>query len=380
MTSNKLYLNKGNLQFEDITEKAGVSGDQRWYTGVSIVDINNDGWMDIYLCVSGIYQKPINQLLINNKDNTFSEQALAYGLADASPSIQATFFDYDKDGYLDVFVANYPQLEVSQGNLYYLKFMQKNLPEFSGHLYHNEGNGKFKDVTKVAGLQNFGLTLGIMTADLNQDGWTDLYLSNDFNVPDYLYLNNQDGTFKEVIKESTNHTAMFGMGIDAVDFNNDGLMDLAQVDMTPSDHKRSKTNMASMSPETFYQAVELGFHYQYMQNALQLNQGNLDNKTPVFGDISRITGMATTDWSWGILGADLDNDGWKDFIITNGILRDVNNNDVIVSFDQADFFGSKKDYQKLPSNPLSNYIFKNLGNYTFQTQTTEWGLNEKNIF
>ncbi|MDN5216793.1 VCBS repeat-containing protein [Fulvivirgaceae bacterium BMA12] len=377
MVPNKLYLNKGDFQFEDISESAGIGGDKRWYTGVSMVDINNDGWMDIYLSVSGRNRKPVNQLLINNGDNTFSEEAEAYGLADSSPSIQSTFFDYDRDGYLDVFVANYPQFEVSQGNYFYRQMMNENKFEHSGHLYHNEQDGTFKDVTAEAQVQNLGLTLGIVASDFNNDGWTDLFLSNDFNVPDFFYINNQDNTFREVIKESTNHTAMFGMGIDAADFNNDGLLDIAQVDMTPSDHKRSKTNMASMSPASFYQAVKFGFHHQYMHNTLQLNNGVNSDGAPVFSDISQLAGLAKTDWSWSALFADLDNDGLKDIYITNGILRDVNNNDANVSFDKASFFGSKPDYTKLPSTPLSNYAFQNSENLTFQTKTSEWGLDDK---
>ncbi|MFY0687408.1 MAG: VCBS repeat-containing protein [Cyclobacteriaceae bacterium] len=375
-TENRLYLNKGNLKFEDISTSAGVLGDERWYTGVTMLDVNHDGWLDIYLSVSGIYQKPVNQLLVNNKNNTFTEQAAIYGLADATASIQATPIDFDQDGLLDLFVANYPQVNVSQGNRYYYDLMKENLPQNSGHLYKNTGKGKFEDVTAEAGVQNFGLTLGLVAADLNNDGNTDLYLSNDFNVPDYFYLNQGDGTFQEVLKESTGHTAMFGMGLDAVDFNNDGWVDLAQVDMTPSDHKRSKTNMASMRPESFFQGVEMGFHYQYMQNAIQLNNGNRGN-TPFFSDVSRIAGMATTDWSWSVLFADFTNNGERDAFITNGILRDVNNNDVNVQFDNASFFGSAFDYTQLPSTPLSNYVFENQGDLEFTDQTVNWGLDEK---
>ncbi len=380
MVPNKLYLNKGNLEFEDISLSAGVSGDDRWYTGVTMADVNNDGWLDIYVSVlygNGNNQKPLNQLFINNHDLTFSEKGELYGLADESPSIQATFFDYDNDGYLDMFAANYPLFGVSQGNFFYRQMMQDNPHRYSGHLYHNQQDGTFKDVTLEAKVQNLGQTLGIVAADFNHDGWTDLYLSNDFNVPDYLYINNRDQTFREVIKESTNHTSMFGMGADAADFNNDGLMDLIQVDMTPADHKRSKTNMASMSPSTFYKAVELGFHFQYMQNSLQLNNGTNANGLPVFSEVSQMTGLSNTDWSWAALFADLDNDGLKDVFITNGILRDVNNNDAIRSFDEASFFGNKTDYTKLPSTPIPNYVFQNNGNLSFEDMTEKWGFTEQ---
>ena len=380
MVSNKLYLNKGNFQFEDISESAGLSGDNRWYTGVTMADVNNDGWLDIYISVlsgSGKNQKPTNQLFINNQDLTFTEQAVAYGLADETSSTQATFFDYDNDGYLDVFVANYPLFGISRGNYFYSQMMKDNQHRNSGHLYHNEKNGTFTDVTAEANIQNFGQTLGIVAADFNGDGWTDLYLSNDFKIPDFLYINNKDNTFREVIKESTNHTSMFGMGADAGDFNNDGLIDLIQVDMTPFDHKRSKTNMASMSPSTFYKSVNLGFHYQYMQNTLQLNNGNDFNNPPLFSDVSRITGLSNTDWSWAALFMDMDNDGLKDVFISNGILRDVNNNDVVESFKKASFFGSKADYTKLPSTPISNYAFHNKGDLSFENRAEDWGLSEK---
>ncbi len=385
LVPNKLYLNKGNLKFEDISESAGVTGDSSWYTGVTMADVNNDGYLDIYLNVSQKYGSGANQLLINNQDNTFSEQAEAYGIADKSTSIQSTFFDYDNDGYLDLFVANYPLVLIGQGNIYYYKLMSENKFENSGHLYKNNGPSEesgqvtFSDVTTSAGVQNFGLTLGLVASDFNNDGLKDLYLSNDFNVPDYLYKNNGDGTFSEISKDATRHTSMFGMGIDAADFNNDGLTDFLQVDMTAEGHKRSKTNMASMSPETFYQAVDLGFNYQYMQNSLQLNNGVNNDGTPVFSDISRFNGMATTDWSWGSLFADFDNDGNKDVFITNGIKRDVNNNDVHEHYDSRSFFKQKNplDFKLLPSTPIANYAFQNNGDYKFSNTTEDWGVDKK---
>lgn len=376
MVPNKLYLNKGNLQFEDISEGAGISGDMRWYTGVTMADVNNDGWLDIYVCVSGKHGPFKNQLYINNKDNTFREQAEQYGIADESTSIQATFFDYDKDGLLDLFVGNYPQLPVTMGNAYYFDRMQENRFSESAHLYKNNGDGTFSDVTQQAGVQNFGLTLGVVATDFNNDGHTDLYLSNDFNVPDYLYLNNGDGSFSEKIKETTRHTSMFGMGVDAADLNNDGLMDFAQVDMTPEDYKRAKTNMATMRPSSFWQAVDLGLHYQYMQNSIQINNGITEAGLPLFSDIARYTGMATTDWSWGVQFMDLDNDGWKDLFISNGMKRDVNNNDAIAKFKEESFFGEeKRDFSQLPSEPINNYAFQNKGDLSFAKATSNWGLD-----
>ncbi len=378
MVENKLYLNKGNMVFEDITQKAGVQGDSRWYTGVTLVDIDHDGFLDIYLSVSGKNGNTRNQLFRNKGDLTFEEKAAEYGINDPSRSIQSTFFDYDKDGDLDLFVANYALVPLSQGNSFYADRMRKNDPTESGHLYRNDGD-TFTDVTSTAGVQNFGLTLGLSCADFNDDGWQDLYLSNDFNVPDYFYLNNGDGTFKEVLKQALGHTSMFGMGIDAADFNNDGLPDLVQADMTPEDYQRAKINMASMSPESFWEAVDLGFHYQYMQNSLQLNNGIQNDGIPVMGEISRMAGVATTDWSWSSLFADLDNDGWKDLYFTNGMKRDVNDNDINDRSDAVTFREAfeRVDIDAYPSEPLDNYVFRNKSDFTFEKVTDEWGLGYK---
>jgi hypothetical protein len=378
MVPNKLYLNKGNFEFEDITENAGISGDQRWYTGATMCDINNDGFLDIYLSVSGLNSKTENQLFVNNGDLSFTESASDFGINDKSNSIQSTFFDYDNDGDIDLFVANYPSVPISQGNMFYDEKMKENNPIDSGHLYRNEGDGKFSDVTKEAGVQNFGLTLGLIASDFNNDGWQDLYLSNDFNVPDYFYINNQDGTFREVVKKATGHISMFGMGIDASDFNNDGLIDLIQAEMSPEDYVRARVNMASMSPKNFEEGVSMGFHYQYMQNSLQLNNGMGEQNNPMMSEISRFANMASTDWSWSTLFADLDNDGWKDIYITNGMKRDVNDNDVNnrsnpTSFKQA-FNIEITDY---PSEPLANYVYKNKGGIAFEKSAKEWGLDFK---
>jgi len=378
MGENKLYLNKttasGELHFEDISFSAGVKGDERWDTGVTMVDVNADGWLDIYVSVSGKWSSTKNMLFINNQDLTFTEEAEKYGLADAGQSTQATFFDYDRDGDLDVYVANYPPLHFKSPNFVYSQNMLNPKLETSDHLYRNDGP-TFTDITTQAGVLNFGLSLSASVGDFNNDGWQDIYVSNDFAAPDFLYINNQDGSFSNRIKETTAHTAYYGMGTDVADFNNDGLLDILQVDMTPEDNFRSKANMASMNPAGFKEMIDLGLTYQYMENALQINQGITEEGLPRFGDISRMTGTSLTDWSWSPLFADLDNDGWKDIHITNGTRRDINNKDY--------FKKIKKDHQKtdlekskkIPAQRIENCVFKNQGDLSFEKKGDDWGLN-----
>lgn len=383
MVPNALLINKGDLQFEDQSIAAKIAGDNRWYTGATMVDINADGWLDIYVSVSGLGTQTQNQLFINNGTSgnngavTFTESAEAYGIADTSNAIQATFFDSDNDGDLDLYVANYPVIPLTMPNSFYYEKMQMKDRKSSGHMYENKGEGNFVDITEEAGLLNFGLTLGVVASDFNNDGWKDLYISNDFNVPDYLYMNNGDGTFTERVKEATKQTAMFGMGTDAADFNNDGLIDLMQVDMTPNDHFRSKTNMASMNPQSFYEMVTLGFHHQYMQNSLQVNNGITADGLPVFSNVARITGTATTDWSWAPLFADFDNDGLKDIVITNGMRLDVNNNDLLTTETSETIVPEKIDMNTAPSTPIANFLFKNKGGFEFEDVSEKWHLDTK---
>ncbi|WP_171017375.1 VCBS repeat-containing protein [Maribacter sp. ACAM166] len=383
MVPNALYLNRGGMTFEDISIDADIAGDSRWYTGVTMVDINTDGWLDIYVSVSGLGGNTHNQLFINNGPSTdtgqvtFTEMAAEYGIADKSNSIQSTFFDSDNDGDLDLYVGNYPTIPLTMPNTYYFdKMQQRNLVE-SGHLFRNDGNGRFTDITEQAGVLNFGLSLGVVASDFNNDGWKDLYVSNDFNVPDYLYMNNGDGTFSERIKETSRQTSMFGMGVDAADFNNDGLMDLVQVDMTPNDHYRSKTNMASMDPQSFYGMVSMGFHFQYMQNSIQVNNGITNDGRPIFSNVARLTGIATTDWSWAPLFADFDNDGLKDIVITNGMRLDVNNNDLLTRENSTSIVPEKIDMNQAPSTPIQNFVFRNKGDYEFEDVSKKWNINSK---
>lgn len=373
--SNKLYLNKGNLKFDDITEKAKASGDERWYTGVTMADVNSDGWLDIYCSVSGKFSPRNNQLFINNKNGTFTEQAKEYGIADVGSSIQSTFFDYDKDGDLDLFVANYPPAKFNAPNLFYSYKMGNHKPFETDHLYRNDGDF-FTDVSKEAGVNKYGLSLSATIGDINNDSWPDIYVSNDFSTPDYMYINNTDGTFREIVKKATAHTAFYGMGVDIADFNNDGNLDFYQPDMDANTNRRQKANMVSMNPELFWSTVKSGFHYQYMQNSLQLNSGvNIDGN-PYFTDISRMAGVSSTDWSWGGIFADFDNDGNKDLFVSNGTRREVSNHDYFAHLE-----GKREDFLQLslhiPSEKIDNFMFKNSGDGSFEKANKKWNIEFK---
>ncbi|KAA5826427.1 hypothetical protein FPF71_06310 [Algibacter amylolyticus] len=376
--SNKLYLNKGNLKFEDITQQAGVSGNGNWYTGVTMADVNGDGFLDIYCSVSGKYEPRHNQLFINNQDGTFTEKAKEYGLDDVGHSVQATFFDYDKDGDLDLYVANYPPTKFNSPVFVYVQNMRNVKDNETDHLYRNDG-GHFTDVTNEAGVRTYGLSLSATIGDLNNDSWPDIYVSNDFSSPDFMYLNNQDGTFKEVVKQATNHTAFYGMGADISDFNNDGNLDIFQVDMDAENHRRQKANMASMNPELFWNTVNAGFHYQYMHNCMQLNSGVFTNGMPHFSNVSRITGTSSTDWSWGPLFADFDNDGLKDLYISNGTRREINNNDYFNSLEggKLETTDLLKKSLEIPSERIDNFMYHNKGNLQFEHVNKAWGIEFK---
>jgi len=376
--ANKLYLNKGNLKFEDISDQAGITGDSRWYTGVTMADVNSDGFMDIYCSVGGKFGPKENQLYMNNGDNTFTEKAEAYGIADIGNSVQATFFDYDLDGDLDMYVANYPPTPFNAPNKFY-RIKQNFHKEIEGDkLYRNDGES-FTNVSKEAGLDTFGLTLSATVGDINSDGWPDIYISNDFSSPDYLFINNQDGTFTEDLKNLTKNTSFYGMGVDLADFNNDQLLDILQVDMNAADNRRAKANMASMNPELFWSTVNSGFHYQYMQNSLQMNNGLLLDSLPDFSNLSRLAGISSTDWSWGPLLADLDNDGWKDIFISNGTRREVNNRDYFLNLDLHKIPKDSLLERSLaiPSEKIDNYVYRNKGDLTFELMNEDWGISFK---
>ena len=388
--ADRLYINKGQFKFEDVTEKAGVEGwkyggDKSWSTGATTVDINNDGWLDIYVSKAGPYPEAEikqNLLYINNQDGTFSEKAKEYGINDPGFSTQATFFDYDRDGDLDLYVMNHSYLFSSGLKTYLEKSQDKDfLNKVSGNLYQNTGNGSFNKVTEKAGLLRHTYGLGCVAADLNHDGWVDLYTTSDYSSPDYLFINNQDGTFSDQIKKATSHISFFGMGCDISDINNDGMADIGVVDMTPPDQLRSKTLMASMNTERFNELHEkAGFQYQYMINTLQLNHGNGE-----FSEVAQLTGFPKTDWSWTILMSDLDNDSWKDIFVTNGSRKDLMDNDFQTAFKRrgAEIAGKFSDKErlewidKIPDHPLQNVLLRNDGQLHFDRYNKKWGLQEK---
>jgi len=379
---DKVYLNKGDFQFEDITKSTTIQNEDGFTTGVTMVDINNDGYLDIYVSKGGpkIHEDKFRNLFfINNGDLTFTEKAEELGLADKNRSIQAIFFDYDKDNDLDVYVSNTPDI-TSRETVVDLNAIQKNPKTLelkgSDRLYNNDGTGHFTDVSKKAGLQyDIGFGLNPQIIDLNNDSWPDIYVSNDFNGPDLAYLNNTDGTFSESRDAVFKHMSFNSMGSDVADMNNDGLLDLMTLDMNPEDYFRSKTTMAMTSVGKFESMVAGGYHHQYMHNMLQLNNGN-----GTFSEISKMAGMADTDWSWALLSADFDLDGFNDLFVTNGVYRDVidrdKNNEILKILRENQRKPTDEDFLKftkmLPQQKLKNYFFKNKGDYTFENTSEEW--------
>ncbi|PWH83926.1 hypothetical protein DIS18_05070 [Algibacter marinivivus] len=370
--NDRLYLNKGDFKFEDITKKSRAARNPGWSWGVTMADVNADGYLDIYVSRHGLLINPEdrkNQLYINNQDLTFTESAMKYGLADTGFSTQAVFFDMDNDGDLDMYQVNQP---ADQKLFLKHKFNTKQGEIFKDRLYENR-NGRYYDVSLKAGIsQKFAYGLSVNATDFNNDGFTDLYVSNDYDEPDAMYYNNGDGTFRNVIDENMKHFSRFSMGSDTGDINNDGLMDLFTIDMSSEDHFRSKTNMKPMSSKDFHDFVAQGKHYQYMVNTLQLNTG-----MGSFSDIGNLSGVSRTDWSWSTLMVDLDNDGLKDVIVSNGIKKDVLNNDYLSKVNSLSLKITHKEFfevsKNTPSQPLSNYAFKNKGNVQFEKVSKDWG-------
>jgi enediyne biosynthesis protein E4 len=380
--TNKLYLNKGDFEFEDITEKTGVAVPEGWKTGITMADVNQDGWLDIYVCRSAMSDSTLreNLMFINNKDLTFTERGREFGINNNSYSSHAAFFDYDKDGDLDLFVLNH-SLPKYAGLSNVIVHKNQKGSKFGSKLYQNNG-GKFSDVSEKAGLINNVLSfgLGVAISDLNNDGWPDLYISNDFNEDDYLYLNNQNGTFKNVIKEATGHVSLFSMGSDIADVNNDGLPDLITLDMMPASNERIKLSSGDDNYDKYQILIKGGFHHQTMRNMLQLNNGD-----GTFSEVGQLAGISNTDWSWASLFADFDGDGWKDLYITNGYEKDFTNMQFLkFTVDErikARQTGIAPDVKtildNMPSIAEGNFLFKNNRDLTFSNQTIEWGISRK---
>ncbi len=388
MGDNKMYLNKVNMQFQDITAIAGAAGRPGpWKTGVNTVDINGDGKLDIYLCYSGALpaEKRANQLFLNMGNDTqgiprFEEKAAAFGLAGTGFSNQAYFFDYDKDGDLDMLLLQHNPKNLPLLNEAATAQLFKQDSPAKGLRLYRQTNGKFEDITISSGINgselSYGLGLGI--ADFNGDGWPDFYVSNDYAVPDYLYINNKNGTFSNQLQNQIGHTSQFSMGNDVADINNDGLADIFTLDMLPEDNYRQKLLLTPDNYDKFNQNLRSGFYYQYMRNMLQLNNGN-----NTFSEAGQQYGVSNTDWSWAALLADYDNDGWKDLYITNGYKRDYTN---------LDFINYMNEYVKergrlqredvmniikeMPASNVVNYVFKNNAGKAFQNNSNDWGITK----
>jgi hypothetical protein len=373
--SNKLYLNKGDFKFNDVTTGSGLEDTEGWSTGVSVVDVNNDGWLDIYVCKSGEIQNNKlreNKLYINQKNNTFKEEAEKWKVNDPGFSTQAYFFDFDKDGDLDMYLVNHRIDFENTGNLNMR--IERDINRLNSDiLYRNDGEF-FSEITQNAGLANKAWGLSASIGDFNNDNWPDVYVCNDFFTPDMLYINNKNGTFSDQILDKMNHISFSSMGSDYADINNDLLPDLLVLEMAAEDHIRSKENMATMSTGNFNALVKEKYHHQYMVNTLQLNNGN-----SLFSEIAQLSGLAKTDWSWAPLIVDLDNDGLKDVFITNGILKDMANQDFRVELSKRFSQKNKPDFKEvinmLPSNKIANYSFKNNGDLTFSNTSEKWGFN-----
>jgi hypothetical protein len=394
-SSAKVYLNKGDFRFEDITKKAGVVTDY-WATGVSVVDINNDGFDDIYVCATGSRdpEKRRNRLYINNGNLTFSEQAKDYGLADTSFSTQAAFLDYDGDGDLDMYLVNHAIYEQNMNNVVPADSIVH--PIAADKLYRNEaisnGHPVFKDVSAEAGIREIGYGLGIAVSDLNGDNRPDIYIANDYIVNDKLWLNNGNGSFRNAIASSLKHQSYSSMGVDAADANNDGLIDIATLDMLPKDNERKKMMYVAMDYYRYELERKMKYEPEFMRNMLQLNNGIRAKGTsiePFFSEIGQFAGMHETDWSWSVLMADFDNDGWKDMHITNGLGKNMLDNDFLQF--QADASirnlrtqeekdrALRKKLNEYGSRQLPNYFFRNNGDLTFSDLSKAAGITTPTV-
>ncbi|TLV01475.1 VCBS repeat-containing protein [Dyadobacter luticola] len=386
MVSSKLYLNKGNMQFEDITIPAGVTTSD-WIMGVSVVDINHDGFLDIYVNAAGprFAKKHHNLLFINQKNLTFKEQAAEYGLNDSTFCVQSAFLDYDRDGDLDMYLLTNDVDEVEKTLIMPSTFgitRGKTADKFYENVGDTLGHPFYKNVSAKAGIMQEGYGLGLAVGDLNQDGWPDIYAANDFMPNDQLLINQKNKTFKESAKESMRHQTYNGMGVDIEDINNDAKPDIMVMDMLPENNERRKTMIAKADYEKFFLRKKAGYIDQYMRNTVQLNQGTTPGGVTYFSDIAQLTGMQATDWSWGVLLADYDNDGRRDAYITNGFVKDITDLDFLAYNTENSMFGTnevkanrtKNLLSLLKSVKLSNYMYRNTGDLSFENQTKNWGL------
>lgn len=375
--TNELYINKGNFEFENVTKGSGLEDANGWSTGVSVMDINNDGWLDIYVCKSGTPETSYsmeNRLYINQKNNTFVDKAFEWKVNNPGFSTQSYFFDYDKDGDLDLYLLSHrPDFE----NTSRLRMnVERAVSPFSSDIFYRNDGTHFTEISHKTGVVNKAWGLSASIGDFNGDDWPDVYVCNDFYTPDMLYINNKNGTFTNQILDMMGHISFSSMGSDYADINNDLLPDLMVLEMAPEDHIRSKKNMASMNTSNFYTLVKNEYHHQYMVNTLQLNRGNGN-----FSEVAQLTGVAKTDWSWSPLIADYDNDGLKDIFITNGILKDMGDQDFRTQLGELYAQKGNPDFKEVtalqPSNKLKNYGFKNNGDLKFTNSTDDWGLSSK---
>lgn len=377
--ADKIYKNLGDLKFEDKSELAGITWNKEWKTGVTVVDINADGLLDIYVSVSGNEERPDlrkNKFYINEGGFKFTDRAAEYGLDCDGFTTQTAFFDYDKDGDLDAYVMNHNVKDFKRFDVQAIHFMRD---QYAGDKLFRNDNGKFTDVSKEAGIKGnpIGFGLGINVSDLNQDGWPDLYISNDYLEGDYLYVNNQDGTFSDKISEMVDHTSYFSMGNDVADINNDNLPDIFSSDMLPEDNRRQKLLFGPDNYEGYLNMLQNGFHPEVMRNMLHINEG-----MGKFSEVGQLAGISNTDWSWSPLLADFDNDGFKDMFVSNGYLRDYTNNDFVKFYSEQRSEGNDNVLEiinKMPSTKTANYVFKNNGGQTFENVQESWGFKDARL-
>lgn len=376
-SKNRLFLNSGELKFENISETSGIESTGGWKNGVTVIDINQDGLDDIYLSRSGNYQSPkerTNQLFINNGDLTFTDAAAEFGLDDKGYGVQAYFFDYDRDGDLDMYQMNH-RIDFRNNNVISVIAKGEKIDPFARDRLYENREGKYFDISDKAGIVNHAWGLSAVTGDFNEDSWPDIYVANDYLTPDLLYINNRDGTFTESIQEYFPHTSFFSMGSDWADIDNNGHFDLFTLDMAPEDHVRSKNLMASMSNEYFRTMVDKGLNYQYMNNTLQYNHGKGS-----YSEIAQLTGLNKTDWSWTALFEDFNNDGFKDLFVSNGIKKDITNNDAMIETDRMRANGERitlgQVLSLLPSEKLENPVYMNQGGLHFERINENWNINE----